>query len=422
MTADVDVAFLDVLDPTFRVDSPEVRAAAEAHWYARTPIGIAVLRYAECAELMKDRRLPRRIADTVAALGISDGAFAEFVERGLLNLEGEDHLRLRRLVSTAFNQRSIDRLRPYMRETAHRLIDSFAGAEECEFMAAFAEPYPAWVIAELLGIPAEDFGDFLGYATDIGLGLGPTAGQHKERIEAALAGLNQHCDELVDYRRQEPGEDLISALLVAESAGERLSEAELRQLVTELVFAGQDTTRNQLGLVMTTFAEHPEQWALLRARPELAASAVEEVMRVTPTVPAYARVATQDVTFQDVKIRVGMHVSLLAGAANTEPAMFGDPSFDITVPRPAHLTFGGGRHYCLGAWLARAEMSEALPILATRLGDFTVAGPVPSRPPVGITGPITLPLRFTPGEPSSAGKQADPSATILDGGASDTIA
>jgi len=397
-TADVDVAFLDIVDPDFRVDSAPVRAAAQAHWYARTPIGIAVLRYGECSELFKDRRLIQGSAQTLAATGISDGPFAEWMAGGLLSREGEDHLRLRRLVSAAFNQRSIDRLRPFMRETAHRLIDAFAGTGGCEFMAAFAEPYPAWVIAELLGVQAEDFNDFLGYATDIGLGFSFTAGQHRERIEAALAGLIRVCDELVDRRRQKPAGDLISALLVAEAEGERLTSAELRLLVTGLVFAGQDTTRNQLGLAMATFADHPEQWALLRARPELAAGTVEEVMRVRPAVPATSRWAIQDFTFQGLEITAGSQVTLLAAVANTDPAVFGDPSFDVTVPRPAQLTFGGGVHYCLGAGLARAEMCEALPILAARLGDFTVAGPVTWRPPIGIIGPVALPLRFVPGQ------------------------
>jgi cytochrome P450 len=393
-TGGVEPAFLDILDPAFQVDSPQVKAAAEACWYARTPLGILALRYAECSALLKDRRLRQGSAEALAEAGIGDGPFIEWLASSLLSLEGEQHLRLRRLVSTAFNQRSIERLRPFMRDTAHRLIDAFAGAGECEFMAAFADLYPAWVIAELLGVPAVDFEDFLGYATDIGLGFGFAVGENKERVEAALAGLQRVCDDLVDRRRHTPGDDLISALLVAEAEGGRLSAAELRNMVPLLVFAGQDTTRNQLGLAMATFAEHPEQWALLRARPELATSAVEEIMRISPAVPATGRIAVQDFTFQDLEIPAGTHVGLFAAAGNADPAIFGDVPFDITADRPAQLTFGGGVHYCLGAGLARAEMCEALPILATRLGDYTVAGPVPSRPQVGITGPVALPLRF----------------------------
>jgi cytochrome P450 len=141
---------------------------------------------------------------------------------------------------------------------------------------------------------------------------------------------------------------------------------------------------------MTTFARHPEQWRLLAQRPELSATAVEELMRVNPATPVVFRVAAEDLTFQGVDIPTGSFVAV----ANAESATFGDAPFDITARRAAQLTFGGGIHYCLGNWLARIEMGEALPILADRLGDIALAGPVPSRPHVGITGPVTLPLQF----------------------------
>ncbi|MGH3803816.1 MAG: cytochrome P450 [Pseudonocardiaceae bacterium] len=390
-----DVAFFDILDPAFRVDSSEVRAAADARWWARTPIGLAVLRYRECLALLRDHRLRHGGVDTLAASGVISGLFADSMQTSLLNTEGQPHQRRRRLVSAAFTQRRVDRLRPFMRAKAHELIDSFAGTGSCEFMTAFADPYPAWVIAELLGIPAERFDAFLGWATDIGLGFSPAVAAERDRIDAAVAGLHACCDELTAQRREELGDDLISTLITAEEDGQRLTADELRILVSGLVFAGQDTTRNQLGLAMTTFTHHPAQWQLLAERPELASTAVEELMRVSPAVPVVTRVATTDFTFQGVDIPAGTHIALFLAAANTEPDTFGDAPFDITAQRPAQLTFGGGIHYCLGAWLARIEMREALPILATRLGDIALDGPVASRPHIGITGPITLPLRFT---------------------------
>ncbi|MGH3883005.1 MAG: cytochrome P450 [Pseudonocardiaceae bacterium] len=394
-STDADIAFFDILDPAFRIDSPAVRAAADACWWGRTPIGLAVLRYQECLMLLRDHRLRHGSLDAVAAYGLTEGLFVDWLRASLLNAEGPPHQRRRRLVSKAFTPRSVDGLRPFMRAKAHELIDSFTGAGSCEFMTAFADPYPAWVIAELLGIPAERFDAFLGWATDIGLGFGPAAAAERDRIDAAVAGLYGCCDELTAQRREEPGDDLISVLITAEEEGRRLTADELRQLVSTLVFAGQDTTRNQLGLAMDTFTRHPEQWRLLAARPELASTAVEELMRVNPAVPAVGRVATEDFTFQGVDIPAGTHVALFLAAANTEPDTFGDAPFDITAQRTAQLTFGGGIHYCLGAWLARIEMREALPILASRLGHIALDGPVASRPYIGITGPITLPLRFT---------------------------
>ena len=389
------VAFFDILDPAFRVDSPEVRAAADAGWWARTPIGLAVLRYQECLALMRDHRVRHGGLDALAACGVTSGLFIDWLRTSLLNVEGQPHQRRRQLVSAAFTQRNVDRLRPFMRAKAHQLIDGFTGTGSCEFMTAFADPYPAWVIAEVLGIPADRFDAFLGWATDIGLGFSAAIAAVQDRVDAAVAGLYACCDELTAQRRTDPADDLVSALIAAEVAGQRLTADELRSLFSGLVFAGQDTTRNQLGLAMTTFARHPEQWRLLAERPELASTAVEELMRVYPAVPVVVRVAAEDFTFQGVDIPAGTHLALFLAAANTESDTFGAAPFDITAQRTAQLTFGGGIHYCLGAWLARIEMREALPILATRLGHIALDGPVASRPHVGITGPITVPLRFT---------------------------
>ncbi|MGH3550040.1 MAG: cytochrome P450, partial [Pseudonocardiaceae bacterium] len=191
----------------------------------------------------------------------------------------------------------------------HELIDSFAGNGRCEFMTAFADPYPAWVIAELLGIPAERFDAFLGWATDMGLGFSPAAAAEQDRIDAAVTALYACCDELTAQRRENPGEDFISALIAADADGQRLTSDELRVMVNSLVFAGQDTTRNQLGLAMTTFTRHPDQWRLLAERPERAGPAVEELMRVHPVAPIIARMGVEDFTYQNLHIPAGTSAS-----------------------------------------------------------------------------------------------------------------
>lgn len=261
-------------------------------------------------------------------------------------------------------------------------------------MSAFADPYPAWVISELLGIPPADFDKFRGWATDLGLGFGYTVAEHLDRVEAALEGLYRRCDELIAARRDDPGDDLIPKLLAAEEHGDALTIEELRSLLVILVFGGQDTTRNQLGLAMSLFAEHPDQWRLLGQHPDLAATAVEEVMRVMPTVQGTPRIAVEDFTFQGLHIPAGTFIQLFMATTHHDRARFGDAPFDITAQRPAQLGFGGGVHYCLGAMLARMEMRQALPILATRLGPPALDGPVSWRPPVTIYGPVNLPLRF----------------------------
>lgn len=399
MTAiiNTDAAFLDLLDPDFRVDSPQVRAARERNWYARAPHGIAVLRHSECAALLRDRRLRRGSSSTLATWGLSSGPFAEWMRSILLNLEGGAHARQRALVGGAFGRRAVDALLPVMRETANELVDRFAAHGRCEFMADFADPYPARVVATVFGIPPHEVERFIGLATDIGLGFGPAVARYLPRVEAALEGLLDYCDGLIARRRREPGDDLVSALVTAESDGDRLTTAELRTLLTGTVGAALDTTRNQLGLGLVALAAHPAQWALLAERPDLAAAAVDEIVRLHPTTPALSRWAAEDLTFQGLDIPAGTQIRIMVGAANTDPAAFGPDAaaFDISVRRPPALTFGAGPHFCLGAALARAELREALPLLAGRLPDIAVDGPVTYRPPVGITGPVTLPLRFS---------------------------
>jgi cytochrome P450 len=187
---------------------------------------------------------------------------------------------------------------------------------------------------------------------------------------------------------------LVSALIAAEESGDQLSDAELRVMVTGLILGGQDTTRNQLGCALATFLEHPAQWMRLAETPALAARAVEEVMRVRPAVPVIWRVAAEDFAFQGLQIAAGTFLSMFAAAAHTDPRVFGVAGFDIGLERPAQLTFGGGIHYCLGAPLARAEMEEALPILAARLRMPELVESVRWRPALGIYGPIALPIRF----------------------------
>jgi cytochrome P450 len=173
------VAFLDLFDPAFQPDAPPVHAAREACWYARTPLGYAVLRYDEVAALLRDRRLRQGSAEPLAAQGLTEGLLADWMRMSLLTLEGEPHARLRRLVSQAFTPRAVDALRPTMRATAHELIDGFAARGACEFMAAFADPYPSRLLAALLGIPPERYPSFHGWATEQGLLFSYAVAEHR---------------------------------------------------------------------------------------------------------------------------------------------------------------------------------------------------------------------------------------------------
>ncbi|MGX1772067.1 cytochrome P450 [Nocardia brasiliensis] len=389
------VVELNVLDPAFRPDSPEVAAARAANWYARTPIGFAVLRHREAAALLADRRVRWGGVESLAAQGIIAGPAVEWIGSVLPSVEGADHTRLRQLVSKAFNRAAVDRLRPVMRSVTAELIAPIVAAGECEFMADFADRYPARILCELLGVPRERWEDFRRLPSEIGLMFSVSAVAHLDRIETALATLHEAIDELIEQRRTTPSDDLLTDLIAAEQAGDRLSPTELRAMTSALLFAGQDTTRQQIGLAMQTFLDYPAQWRMLAEDPAIAPRAVEEIMRVAPAVNTIWRMTDETIEFEDLTIPAGSFINMLTNAANTDPAVFGAAEFDITATRPAsHLMFGGGIHYCLGAPLARAEIAEALPILARELPRPVLATPSQPGPTLGPTGPRTLPLRF----------------------------
>jgi cytochrome P450 len=395
----VDAPFVDTLGPAYDADIHAAhRAARLRSWYARTPLGLLVLRYDDVEWLLRDRRWRELGADALAQAGIREGPLWEWFGQILSNQEGAEHTRLRGLVSTAFTPRRVEKLRPVMRATALEFLDRFTSSGACEFVSAFAAPYPVRVIGALLGVPPQDFARFHAWSRDLSLAFGSRIAEERGRIEAALGNLCDYVDGLLTARRRAPQDDLVSALLAVEEAGDRLSPDELRAMVTVLIFGGQDTTQCQLACAAATFAAHPEAWKRLAEAPALAASAAEEVLRYEPAGSGSPRLALEDIEHRGLAIPAGS-VALPSGpAANRDPDVYADPDrFDIerVHPQPM-LTFGGGVHYCLGASLARAELQEALPLLARRMPALCADGPATWRRGALIRGPEELPLRFEP--------------------------
>jgi cytochrome P450 len=389
-------AFLDLADPAFDVTSEAVIDARERDWYARTPYGWAILRYEQGTAVLKDRRFRQGNARWPAQNGVHDGPFVQWWGETLLSLEGEDHLRQRRLLSPAFRSGTIEAMRPQFQELAGELIDAFAPRGRVEFVSEFAEPYAARVLCLLLGLPESEWAQVAHWADDLGKSFGVNLRQDLPRIEAALAGLTAYVEVVVADRRRLPREDLVSTLVAASDRDETLSQRELVVGLVFLAFAGMETTRNQLGLALQTFLRHPGQWALLGERQELGGPAVEEIMRINPTVTWVTREAVEDVDLFGLSIPAGGIVQVLSHASGTDPRAMGEnPAFDITAAdRPLHSGFGGGVHHCLGHFVARTDMSVALPLLARRMPEVEPDGPGEWLPVSGNTGPIRLPLRF----------------------------
>lgn len=375
----------------------EVRRARKHAPVAIGVYGPELLSYDLVRAFTRDARFVNPKGITLAVQGITSGPMWDRVAQLLVSLDGAQHQRLRKLVAKAFTPRAADDMRTACVDVISELVDNVAGDGRCDFVTDIAAPYPVAIICALLGAPRRDWHLFTRWATDVNKVFGINAAKHEAVILAAWRDFDAYLEHLITVRRHDPGDDLLSQLIAAESDGDRLTHDELRNLALILLNAGTDTTRNQLAAAVEVFADHPDQWRLLAERPDLARAAVEEVIRYKPIVMSVLRVATEDVEFAGMRFPAGTFVLGNTAAANRDPAVFPDPDrFDITrVDGAAPLTFGGGMHYCLGVHLAKVELAEALCVLARRMPNLRRTGPAPWGPLSEIAGPITLPVAFS---------------------------
>src|SRR5215469_2874617 len=391
---------LPVFSPEFQEDPHRfLRQAREQNQVATDAFGLVALSYDAVRTVLRDRRFRQPEALGLAARGINSGPLWDRAARGILSLDGEEHHRLRKLVFRAFTPASAAKLRTAMTEVITELTDPVTRVGHCDVVADVARLYPIPIICELLGVPRRDWRLFSAWADDIFKIFTLSAGSDAPDILRAFDELDAYLDQLVALRRTEPGDDLLSNLIRAEEDGDKLTHDELLMIAGAVLTAGTDTTRNQLAAAVQVFCDHPDQWALLAAQPDLAPRAVEEVMRHTPIVLGTQRIAAEDVEVAGLVIPAGTSIVASTAAANRDPSVYPDPDrFDITreAAEPM-LTFGGGIHYCLGVHLAKAELAVALTTLAARMPGIRRTGPAPWKPLFGISGPITLPVQFDPG-------------------------
>lgn len=400
------VSELDVPDLTW-LDDPElgherVRAVAVEtaadHWLAKNLFGYTVLRYDDVVAMLRDKRWYSASGQILEMQGIDNPEWLARRRTSILSAEGDEHTRLRRLVGPAFSPRHADSLRPYMRDVVNELIDAFANTGRADIAVDFCEPYPIPIICELFGAPKEDWQQFSDWATDIFRIFNGNLAEDMPAIIAAQDALDAYLGDLIEARRHDPRDDLLTSLIAAEDAGDKLNHEELLSLCIAVLMAGTDTTRNQLGCSMYLFTQHPDQWQLLRDDPSLAPRAVEETMRFLGTVRGTGRFASEDIEYGGVVFPKGTFIAPSLATANRDSSVFTEPSeFDITrePSNKPQLTFGSGIHYCLGAALARAEQQEALTIMAERMPNVALDGDVVWKPnSFGIWGPDRLPVTF----------------------------
>lgn len=313
-----------------------------------------------------------------------EGAFSRIMMRGtgpdrpyeptMLHLDDPDHKRLRGLVSQAFNQRAIDATRPRVRAIAERLLDGLAARERFDVIAEYAAPLPIIVIAEMLGVDPADQPDFKRWSDGLQHAFNPArTDAQQQNLDWGSNSLAAYFKTQVDARRGQRRDDLIGALVAAEEDGERLSEREIIGTCNLLLAAGNMTTTDLIGNGVLALLRHPEQCAKLRADPDLARNAVEEVLRYDPPVSQTSRITTGPREIGGVRLETGESITASLLAAGHDPAVHADPDrFDIARPDPRHVAFGGGLHFCLGAPLARAEAQIGIPLLFERFPALTL--------------------------------------------------
>ncbi|WP_405834614.1 cytochrome P450 [Streptomyces sp. NBC_00105] len=317
----------------------------------------------------------------------------------MLRSDPPDHTRLRRLVSKAFTARRVAGMRPRIQAIADRLLDEVVPSGRADLVADFALPLPVTVISELLGVPVDDRHDFQRW-TDrmIMRGAEPP---DPAVVNEAWQHMRAYVTELIRAKRAAPGDDLLSGLITARDQEQQLTEDELIAMVFLLLVAGYITTVNLIGGGIAMLLAHPDQLDRLRSDPDLLPGAIEEFLRYDgPVSPGIARFAREDVEIAGVTIPRGATVVIASAIADRDPARFADPDhLDITRKDNAHLAFGHGIHYCLGAPLARLEGQIAIGTALHRLPGLALAvAPDEIRwRPGGLRGPQTLPVTFTPG-------------------------
>lgn len=324
-------------------------------------------RYEDCSSVLRD---PAMSTAQREAKGDSDEAqlLAAYLSNLMLFNDPPDHTRLRGLVNKAFTPRVIERLRPRITELVDELLDMAAEAGSIDVIAELGRPLPVTVIAEMLGVPAEDRATFRGWSEALAHTVDPNM-DAEAADRAAVAGVEfmAYFTNMAEERRQDPQHDLLSGLAAAEEEGDRLTADELVTNCILLLIAGHETTTNLIGNGTLALLRNPAELSRWREDPSLAKTAVEELLRYDSPVHLTARTAMEDVTVGDTEVKAGETLSLLLAAANRDPAEFADPAvLDIGRAENRHLALSSGPHFCLGAALARAEGQIALTALITR--------------------------------------------------------
>jgi cytochrome P450 len=333
---------------------------------------VSFLRYDTCLAALGDPTLMAMGARYFQAQGWTSGPFVDWIRLNVVMMNPPGHTRLRRLVSRAFTPRAVSQMRAVTERVAGELCDAIDEAGgTVEFVHDWARLLPLQVICEMIGVPVVDVGQMGEWARGLSAASGMATEDARLAGDQAMSGFNGYVTAMIEERRVRRSDDLLSALIDAEEAGDRLSPPELVAMVVQLIFAGHETTQNLLGNGMFRLLEHPAQLAVLRAEPSLIPSAIEEMLRYDPPITFTSRIAAIDMEIDGVPVAADQLVMLNLTAGNHDPKRFQQPAnFDVRRPDVRSLSFGYGTHFCLGANLARLEAEVAFRTLLARYASI----------------------------------------------------
>jgi hypothetical protein len=363
--------------------------------------GWVLSRYADCLAVLSDKRFSsdernlrrwKSMRARGARAGLPDPYEIDLAS--MLRRDPPDHDRLRGLVGKAFTPRAVEAMRPRIEQLVDEIFGSFPRSGQIELVRDLAAPLPVIVIAEMLGVPLADRDRFRHWSDEAVKMLGDNTLAEALAATKAIQELSAYIGSVADERRREPRDDLISGLVAAEEAGDRLSTRELVSTTILLLIAGNETTTKLIGNASIALLRNPDQLELLRSEPKRVEAAVDELMRFDGPVQLTSRMVTSDTELCSRRLRKGQQLVLMLAGANHDPEQFEDPDrLDVTRENVRHLGFGQGVHYCLGAQLARLEAGLALEALVTRLPDLRFAdAPIEWGTNTVLRGPLSLPL------------------------------
>jgi pimeloyl-[acyl-carrier protein] synthase len=338
---------------------------------------VMLSRHADVQAVLRDARFGRAGFRQSAATVLGEGPLADSYSQWFLFQDPPDHTRLRGLVSKAFTPRAVESLRHQIDDVVERLLDQQQGKTSFDLMASYAYQVPVLVICELLGVPKSDRGRFTDWSAALAKGLDILTVPDPEAVRRgnqAAAGLTEYFRQLIQVRRSQPGKDLLTALIAAEEAGDRLTEDELLATCVLLFFAGHETTVNLIGNGVLALLRNPTELDRVRRAPALMPGAIEELLRYDSPVQRTGRVVLEDLELNGRFFAQGQRVNMLIGAANRDPDQFPDPDrLDVSRPNASqHLSFAAGIHYCVGAPLARLEAQLAIAALLRRYAALRI--------------------------------------------------